>query len=299
MSRLSVITALYNRLDLTRSYLADLERTLAGVDYEVILVDDGSDDGTREFVRTVEHPKLRLMENAENLGFAGSNNRGAAAAKGEVLAFLNNDLVLRENWLDPMLAELDESAGMVGNVQVNARTGRVDHAGIVFTPWGIPEHWGQDYCRVPRRGARSFRAVTAACAVVRKEVFDAAGGFDEAYRNGFEDIDLCLRLGESGKVNRVAFESRVGHWISASPGRKGKDDANIRRFLQRWGDQTEVLGLRDWPRHYLRRHFRCPWRLNGRKTLDALSLWTGLRSSPPQWMKERAASLRKQGVPNG
>jgi len=297
--RISIITALFNRLDLTQVFLDDLSRTLDGVDYEVILVDDGSEDGTRAFLAKLQRPEVRVILNGENLGFAGSNNRGAMAAGGEVLAFLNNDLVLEGGWLGPMMDLLDETTGMVGNVQTNAQTGRVDHAGIVFTPWGIPEHYGQNYLHIPSSGARAFRAVTAACSIVNRDVFDSSGGFDEGYRNGFEDIDLCLRLGESGRVNRVAFGSRVGHWISASPGRKGRDEANIRRFLGRWGRQTAEFGLRDWPRHYLSRHLRCPWKLNGRKTLDALSLLTGLRSRPPLWMRQRAVALREKGMIHG
>ncbi|MGE9291420.1 MAG: glycosyltransferase family 2 protein, partial [Puniceicoccales bacterium] len=256
----SIVTALYNRLDLTRSFLVDLERTLAGVDYEVVLVDDGSTDGTREFLAELDRPEVQVILNEENLGFAGSNNRGAVEARSEVLAFLNNDLVLSPGWIEPMREALEETVGMVGNVQINAHTGQIDHAGIVFTPWGIPEHWGQNYRTVPQSGVRPFRAVTAACCLIRKATFDSVGGFDESYRNGFEDIDLCLRLGDAGKENRVAFGSRIGHWVSSSPGRKDREDGNIRQFLERWGDQAAEWGLRDWPRHYLRRHETCPWK---------------------------------------
>ncbi|MBC2600450.1 glycosyltransferase [Puniceicoccus vermicola] len=295
----SIITALYNRLDLTRTFLDELAQTLREIPYEVILVDDGSTDGTREFLRELDRPEVRVLLNEENLGFAGSNNRGAAEAKAPILAFLNNDLVLRPGWIEPMIDCLDDRSGMVGNVQLNAHTGRIDHAGIVFAPWGIPEHWGQNYRSIPKTGMRSFRAVTAACCLIRKELFESMGGFDADYRNGFEDIDLCLRLDEAQHENRVAFGSRIGHWVSASPGRKDRDDGNIRRFLARWGDQTEKWGLQDWPKHYLKRHETCPWKLNGRKTWDALTFLLRLRSKPSAWMRARADSLRKHGRPNG
>ncbi len=241
---------------------------------------------------------MRSILNAENLGFAASNNLGVRAARAPLVALLNNDLVLRPGWLRPMLDVLDDSAGMVGNVQMDARSGRIDHAGIVFTPWGIPEHWGQGYLCVPRSGSRSFRALTAACCLVRRSVFLDAGGFDERYRNGFEDIDLCLRLDAAGRENRVAFGSRVGHWISASPGRKATDRENIRLFLERWGGLTVEEGLRDWPWHYLLRHLRKPWCLNGRKSIDALLLAVGLRRTASPWMRRRYESLRTKGVPD-
>lgn len=297
--RISVVTALYGRLDLTRRFVDDLTRTLADISHELILVDDGSMDGTREFLHSLDRPGVRVFLNGENMGFAGSNNRGAREARAPVLAFLNNDLILREGWCPPMLEAIDSRAGMVGNVQFNAQNGRIDHAGIVFTPWGIPEHWGQDYLRIPQAGVRGFRAVTAACCLVRREVFFGGGGFDEAYRNGFEDIDLCLRLDAAGRENRVAFGSRVGHWISSSPGRRETDAANIRRFLAEWGGRASAWGRRDWPRHYLRRHLRRPWRLNAGKTLAALRMLASGKGSIPDWMEERGRRLREAGRVDG
>jgi len=267
----SIITAVYNRLDLTKSYLLDLKHTLPSLNHEIILVDDGSTDGTREYLSSLQKPHLKLILNEKNLGFAGANNRGAKNAQAPVLVFLNNDLVLSKGWLEPMLHIAQEpNCGMVGNVQVNAVHGRIDHAGIVFTPWGIPQHYGMDYLYLPKRGCKDFRAVTAACCLVKKDIFTKAGGFDESFRNGFEDIDLCLRLGNMGYQNKVALSSRVGHWVSSSPGRKDKDDPNRELFLHRWGAIASEWGKRDWPRHYLLRHLRYPWKLNGTKTLDAL-----------------------------
>lgn len=295
----SIVTALYNRLDLTLSFIRDLAASLPGIQYELVLVDDGSTDGTRDYLRKQRDGRLRWVLNEENLGFAGSNNRGVSEARAPVVALLNNDLVLKPGWFEPMRAELEKAAGFVGNVQTNARTGLIDHAGIVFTPWGIPEHWGQRYLFGPRKGVRSFRAVTAACALVRREVFLENGGFDENYRNGFEDIDLCLRMDSAGLRNRVVFNSRVGHWVSASPGRKESDRENIQRFLGRWGEQASAWGLQDWPRHYLRRHLRCPWRLNAGKTVDALRMLVGGNRQRPEWMRRRWESLRKTGLPDG
>ena len=285
---ISIITAVFNRLDLTRKYLADLEQTLPGLPIEVILVDDGSSDGTREYLGSIQSPHLKIIFNEQNRGFAGANNRGVEQAEAPRLAFLNNDLVLKSGWLEPMLRALEEpGTGFVGNVQTNAHHGRIDHAGIVFTPWGIPEHYGMDYLYLPKNGVKEFRAVTAACCLIEKEVFLSVDGFDESYRNGFEDIDLCLRLEQKGFRNKVALGSRVGHWVSSSPGRKEKDDPNRQLFLSRWGLKASEWGKRDWPRHYLWRHLRRPWKLNGTKTLDALTrlFRPGKELSP--WMKRK------------
>src|SRR5206468_659098 len=113
--------------------LASLQATLpANLTHEIIFVDDGSTDGTREWLATLREP-IRVVLNERNLGYAMANNHAAATARGELLVLLNNDLVLQPHWLEPMLAThaaLDERAGIVGNLQLNARTRELDHAGI-------------------------------------------------------------------------------------------------------------------------------------------------------------------------
>src|SRR4051812_854583 len=101
--RISFIVPLYNCLPLTQAMLASLKATLpAALAHEIIFVDDGSTDGTRAWLSSGPAP-CRTILNDRNLGFAGACNRGAAAASGEFLFFLNNDLVLLPGWLEPML----------------------------------------------------------------------------------------------------------------------------------------------------------------------------------------------------
>src|SRR5882762_7486457 len=123
--KVSFIIPLYNCLSLTQAMLASLRATLPpGLEGEIILADDGSTDGTRAWLKNLPSP-CRVILNERNLGFAGACNRGAAAATGEFLFFLNNDLVLLPHWLEPMLAAFDRfpAAGLVGNIQLNAATG--------------------------------------------------------------------------------------------------------------------------------------------------------------------------------
>ena len=132
---ISIITALYNRLDLTRIYLESLERTLAGWNYEVLLVDDGSTDGTREFLATLPGPRYRVWLNDTPRGFAANNNAAARRAEAPLLCLLNNDTVLLPGWLEPMarLARWDRRVAMVGNVQREPVSGLIDHFGVFST----------------------------------------------------------------------------------------------------------------------------------------------------------------------
>ena len=249
--QLTVVTPLFNCLAYSKAMLASLTASMpAGLSYEVILVDDGSTDGTREWIGTLGAP-FRVILNERNLGFGAATNRGAALARGTYLALLNNDLVLRPGWLKPMLAaarSLGRRAGVIGNVQEGTASGEVDHAGIFVNLKGKPEHDRSPPGLLERlfRPVRPAFAVTGACLLLRTEAWRRLGGFDEAYFNGCEDVDLCLRAAEAGLVNAVAVRSRVAHHVSASPGRKLRDEENSYLLVRRWRLRLAVHASRLW-----------------------------------------------------
>lgn len=241
----------------------------------------------------VEYPGsldgLKALLNEKNLGYAGANNRGAAVARGEYLGLLNNDLVLAPGWLEPMLAvhaRLGAAAGLVGNIQYNASTGEVDHAGIFINHRGKPEHLAT--LPLARRfGAmdawRPADAVTGACTLVRRDLFLRLGGFDEGFANGGEDVDFCLRSRAAGGVSAVALRSVVRHHVSASPGRKLRDEQNSRRLTLRWRDELARLAARSsWSQHYLEREWTSPHDpADHPLARQALAFVLGLRRDPP------------------
>ena len=242
--QVSFIIPVFNQLALTQACLASLKATLPpGLNHEVILVDDASTDDSRDFLRELPPPHVVLL-NERNLGYAASNNRAARIAQGEFLVLLNNDLILEPGWFDPMLNAFARypRAGVVGNIQLAVDNGEVDHAGVIFRDGGYPVHHREPLAAAQARGAyASFPAVTAACCMVRREWFLRTGGFDEGYRNGFEDNDLCLRAREDGFTNLVATGSVVRHHISRSPGRAAHEYRNADRFLSRWGPRAAAL----------------------------------------------------------
>jgi GT2 family glycosyltransferase len=257
--KVSFIVPLYNCLPLTQAMLASLQASLPrGLESEIILVDDASTDGTRAWLAGLAAP-CRVLRNDANRGFAATCNRGAAAAAGDFLFFLNNDLVLTPQWLPPMLDAFARfpAAGVVGNVQLDAATGAVDHAGILFNHLGKPEHRktlppGSRW--LGRPAWRRVPAVTGACLAVRREVWRQLGGFDEAFVNGGEDIDLCLRARAAGLRNYVALRSVVRHHISSSAGRKLRDEQNSYRLVQRWEQPIARLAARAWSRRQIAAH---------------------------------------------
>ena len=236
----SIIVPVYGRVDLTRQCVDALLAHTAAEGVEVVVVDDASPDGTDAYLASLGD-RIRVIRNRTNRGFAYSCNRGADAARGQRVVFLNNDTIPGAGWLAPLLRELDAATDVaIVGAKLLYPSGEVQHAGIAFgRPESVPYHMYRgaeaDHPAVSRR--RELRAITGACMLVRKGVFEAAGGFDEAYRNGFEDVDLCLRVREAG--GRVIYqpESELVHLEEQTPGRKDHDTENLRRFLESWGSR--------------------------------------------------------------
>ncbi len=257
--QVSFIIPLYNCLPFTQAMLASLRETLPpGLAHEIIFVDDGSTDGTREWLKSLAVP-CHVLLNDRNLGFAGTCNRGAAAARGEFLFFLNNDLVLLPGWLEPMLAVARRRrVALVGNVQLNTATGAVDHTGIFFNFKGKPEHDTARPLLARLTGIRRVTALTGACFAIRRQHWQSLGGFDEGFVNGGEDIDLCLRARQARLRNCVSLRSVVRHHISTSPGRKSHDEQNTARLVQRWRHAIARHAALDWCRYHLSLHWEEP-----------------------------------------
>jgi O-antigen biosynthesis protein len=288
--QVSLIIPLYNCLPLTQAMLASLQATLPdGLNHEVIFIDDGSTDGTREWLRTLRGPEFKVLLNDRNLGYAASNNRAAAIAHGGLLALLNNDLILQPHWLEPMLeahASFAGRTGAIGNVQVDARSGAVDHAGLVIGVTGKPIHARELPNAISRSlwPVRPVPAVTGACLIIERSLWRQLDGFDERYVNGGEDIDLCFRARAAGRINAVALRSVIRHHVSASPGRKVHDEQNSYRLAQRW--QPEFVdaadyGRRAWCRSYLAQALLTPESREYRLAIAASLFLARLRTMPP------------------
>lgn len=250
---ISFIVPLFNHLRQSQEMLASLLATLpVGLDFEVVLIDDASTDGTAAWLANLQMERVRVMVNEANLGFAKTNNKAIATARGEMLALLNNDLVLTPGWLEPMLAVLQSpslNAGLVGNVQYRVADNAVDHAGVGVGADGKLAHiqtLPQIPPQVPVPHQRVF-AATGACCLLRKSDFDALGGFDEGFVNGGEDMDLCMRLRQTGKHIVVALGSQVGHHVSLSRGRVGlQNERNSRRLQAKWRPELKREVARQW-----------------------------------------------------
>ena len=244
---ISFVIPLHNHLAQTQVMLSSLHDCMPGaVEYELIFVDDASSDGTPVWLKSLNDSRATYLTNDSNRGYAASNNAGVQVAKGDVLALLNNDLLLTPGWIEPMLAVLYSSAinaGLVGNVQYRVADGAVDHAGVALSPFGQLHH----VRTIPQAPLVKSFAVTGACMLLRRADFLAVGGFDEAYVNGCEDIDLCFKLQAANKKVYLAIDSRIHHHVSLS--RKIntlRELQNSRLLFSRWRGKIKNELSRVW-----------------------------------------------------
>jgi GT2 family glycosyltransferase len=240
-ARTTVVVPVRNRLSITQRCLNALASGYGDrADVEVVVVDDGSTDGTQEFLE--QAAGVGVVRHAESAGFAGSCNDGAAAGSSEYVLFLNNDTVGEEGWLDALVsyAEANERAAIVG-ARLLYRNGTIQHAGIVFGADLLPRHvyrgFPEDHPAVSK--PRRFQAVTAACVLVRRSAFEDVGGFDTSFVNGFDDVDLCIRAALRGGEAHYCPDSTLVHLEAATRG----EDAdlfrrNAERYFERWGDHV-------------------------------------------------------------
>jgi GT2 family glycosyltransferase len=192
----SIIIPVWNKVELTRQCLVALGPATDDVSFELIVVDNHSTDETPELLASLGGD-VRIITNSENLGFAKACNQGAEAATGEYLVFLNNDTIPLKGWLSALVKEVqsDPAVSVVGS-KLLYENGTVQHAGVAIdrnnlTPYHIYAGFAGDHPAVNKR--RELNAVTGACLLIRRSVFADLGGFDEGFRNGFEDIDLYVR----------------------------------------------------------------------------------------------------------
>jgi GT2 family glycosyltransferase len=233
--RQSVVIPVFGRAALTERCLETVLATVpAGT--EVVVVDDASPDETLAVLAAFGEA-IRVVALPHNGGFARACNSGAAAARGDLLVFLNNDTEPQPGWLDALLAYADSNPGAdVVGAKLLYPNGSVQHAGVVFGQDGYPHHLyaglPADHPAVNR--SRPLQAVTAACMLVRRTAFEGAGGFDDGYENSLEDVDLCLRLGERGGSVHYCHSAELLHLESASRGRQDRFETSLDRYRERW-----------------------------------------------------------------
>lgn len=227
----TIVIPTLGKADLLDQCLDALDRTAPGV--AVVVMDDGSSDREADAIKKVcgEHaPTVTLARNEDNAGFAAACNDAPrlGLVGTDRICFLNNDTLAQPGWLEAM----GRHPGIVGAHLVYP-DGTTQHSGVYFRrdAQGRLEAFNRT---VPAETGR-VPAVTAACMLIDRADFEALGGFDEGYRNGYEDVDLCLRAWERGIPIHFEAGATVVHLESQTEGRFAHAADNVERLQKQWG----------------------------------------------------------------
>lgn len=240
-----IVVPVYNAWSFTEKCLESIAGACAGVELEIVVVDNGSIDetpsacpvlGGRLFGDRFHYERFET-----NLNFGPACNAGAKLISAEYVFFLNNDITVEFNWLEPLLDAFDRQCaiGAVCPLLLYPETRRVQHLGVAFSPIQQVEHlfqyFPEDHPVVSQ--PRSLQAINAAALMMPRALFVDIGGFEPGYVNGFEDLELSMEIRRRGKGLVCVPGSRMLHYESQSGGRFDADDENSERFAERCGGE--------------------------------------------------------------
>ncbi|MBE6049636.1 MAG: glycosyltransferase family 2 protein [Clostridium sp.] len=245
----------------TKDHIDDLDRTIKSVlnktdykNYEIIVIENNSEQKeTFEYYEKIQKldADIKVVTWEKGFNYSGINNFGAKYATGELLLLLNNDVeVINKEWLTKMVSLAQrEDVGCVG-AKLYYPDGTIQHGGIIVGLGGAAAHAHRgfnhkEYGYFLRLGiTHNLSAVTGACLMVKKSVFDEVGGLDESFEVAYNDVDFCLRVLETGRVNVWTPYAELYHYESKS---RGVDDlatnkrfqGEFKRFRERYEDFLE------------------------------------------------------------
>ena len=249
----SILIPTRDRADLLGMCLDSLLARSSYGNFEVIIIDNGStEEATRQLFARLPAERVTILRDESPFNFSALNNRAAAIARGSVLCLMNNDIeILTPDWLEEMVSFASrDGIGCVG-ARLWYPDGRLQHAGCILGVGGVAGH-AHKYLPRGHGGYfgralvhQSFSAVTAACLVLRREIYQQVGGMEEQLGVAFNDVDLCLKVRAAGYRNVWTPYAEMVHHESATrgddnaPEKLARFSAEIAFVQQRWGAQLQ------------------------------------------------------------
>lgn len=242
----TIIILTWNKIQFTKYCLYYLYKYTNYPNWDLIVVDNGSTDETQQFLKKFQrtHENCQIILNSRNLGFAKGNNQGIKQAKGQYIVFLNNDVFVTANWLIELVncSKSDPNVGIVGTKLIYPQNRRIQHAGVVFSLRGKPFHVYRNQKSTDKQVniQKSYNAVTAACMLVKRNLIEELGGFDERFKiGGYEDVDLCLRARLKKYIILYCPKSEMLHYEYGSSQQIERFNEMAKRnfsiFMKKWG----------------------------------------------------------------
>ncbi len=246
------------------NHMDDLKRCITSIvakttypNYEILILENNStDEDIFEYYKQLDrYHKIRIIRYEGAFNYSDINNVGVKAANGEYVLLLNNDMsVITEDWIEQlmMFAQRDDVGAVGAKLLYPDKT--IQHAGIIL---GLGadrtaghEHYKVDYDNLGYMGrlyyARNISAVTGACLLIRKSIYEEVGGLDTSFAVAYNDVDFCLRVREKGYLNVFTPHAELYHYESASRGsdqnntNKDRFQKEVALFRERWQEVIDA-----------------------------------------------------------
>jgi hypothetical protein len=230
----SILIVNYNGAAVLSDCLASLQQ-VTYPDFEVVVVDNASADASGDLL--AQHPEVRVLNSDVNRGFAGGNNFGLPACRGQLVLLLNSDTIVTPDFLQPLVEYLRENpqVGIVQGKMILSRHGNtLDVCGSFLTRFGFLYHYGY-WKKDSQKYDRSYPVFTVkgACLLFRKELVESAGGylFNEDFFCYYEETDFCHRAWLAGYESHFVHASTIQHLQGATSERTQASGFALRQFL--------------------------------------------------------------------
>ncbi len=253
LPKTSLIVLTYNELYYTKLFYNSLNKHFLR-NNELIIVDNASSDGTKEYLAEISHNKnIKVILNNSNLGFPAAVNQGILAAEGKYILIANNDIVLTEGWLERMIeiAESDPQIGLVGPLS-NEVSGLQKDENAKYDSLDEMHNYAALVAAKNKGEVLHFPRVAFLCTLIKREVVEKVGGLDERFTPGnYEDDDYCLRAQIAGFKTVIAKDVFIHHFGSKSFKADGSQkyieqlEVNKQKFIDKWGVTPDELWLQN------------------------------------------------------
>jgi GT2 family glycosyltransferase len=239
--KVTIIIPTRDRVELLKQCIESVVARTDYGNYELVIVDnDSKEPATFEYYKTISH---RILHYEGQFNYSAMNNYAVAQTEGDWLLLLNNDIeVTQGDWLRAMVEHIQRpEIGVVG-AQLLYPDNTVQHAGVILGVHGIGSHAfartpaGEPGARGQLQMIRNYSAVTGACLLTRRKLFEQVGGLDErTFAVSFNDIDLCLKIRKAGYLVVYTPYAQLYHYESASRGMRYENPNEARAFFEKWG----------------------------------------------------------------
>jgi O-antigen biosynthesis protein len=238
--QVSIIIPTKDNAKLLQACIASIQTKSSYKNYEIIIVDNNSKkEETTIYLNTLKH---KVLSYPQPFNFSSINNLAVTNAKGEHIIFLNDDTqVISQDWIERMLEHsVKPNVGAVGALLLYPNN-TIQHAGVLIGVGGVAIHAFEGLKKENPgykglvQQVRECSAVTGACLMIKKSLFEQVGGFDENFAYSFNDVDICLRLREKGyTIIYTPYAVLYHHGTSTRP--YTEDEKEIAYFVKRWHD---------------------------------------------------------------